>query len=218
MQQPPPPPGWGPQGYPPPGYPPPQYAPPPPPKKTNVVALIVGAITVICVACMVIGALLPKPPTVSTVTPSSTAPTPTPTAPSGTPGATPPTADPAQPANPHPDRTYVTETCAQVSHTFGAQSELSDLQQEELWRQYDGKWVRWRVKVGDVSETLGQLQMQFKCGREALILDGTALFDDDQRARLLAVRTGSTVEIEAQLSDHGRVLGLSLSDATITSP
>ena len=34
----------------------------------------------------------------------------------------------------------------------------------------------------------------------------------------LAVRPGTTVEIEGRLDDHGRVLGLSLADATIVSP
>ena len=156
-----------------------------------------------CVVCGVVGALMPK---------ENRAPTSTTTSSSSTPTNT------AQPANPPSGRVYVTETCAQVAHTFGAQANLSDLQQEELWRQYDDKWVRWRVKVGDVSETLGQLQMQFQCSRESLLADGFAHFDDSQRARLLAVRPGTTVEIEGRLDDHGRVLGLSLADATIVSP
>lgn len=209
--QPPQPPGWGPQGYPPQGYPPPgyppQYAPPPPPKKTSALVIAVGGIAAMCVVCGVVGALMPK---------ENRAPTSTTTSSSLTPSSTP--TNPAQPANPPSGRVYVTETCAQVAHTFGAQANLSDLQQEELWRQYDDKWVRWRVKVGDVSETLGQLQMQFQCSRESLLADGFAHFDDSQRARLLAVRPGTTVEIEGRLDDHGRVLGLSLADATIVSP
>jgi hypothetical protein len=115
-------------------------------------------------------------------------------------------------------RQFIPQTCAEVSHLFGAQSELSELQQEETWRQYDGRWVRWRVKVVEVGETLGTLQLQFKCTREVLVSDGIASFEDDQRARLLAVRTGRTIEIVARLEDHGRLLGLSLRDASIVGP
>jgi hypothetical protein len=112
-------------------------------------------------------------------------------------------------------RQYVSQSCAEVSHLFGSQSRMSDLQQNELWRQYDDKWVRWTVTVGEVTETFGRLQMQFRCGSESLLFDGHAYFSSEQRTRLLGVQTGSTVQIEGRLNDHGRLLGLSLEDSTL---
>lgn len=188
-QQPPGAPGWGPpQGYPPQGY---GAPPPPPPKSTSKVLLAVLGIVGICGACMVVGALGKKND-------------------GGGGGG-------GGSAAPSAQRQYVTQTCAEVAHLFGNQSRNSELQQDEMWRAYDDKWVRWQVRAGNISETLGTLQMQFKCSGESLILDGTAAFEDDQRARLLQIHEGDSVTIEGRLADHGRLLGLSLRDATIAS-
>jgi len=178
-----------PQGYPQ-GYPQPPYAPPPKSSGGKIALAIIGGIVTICLACMVLGALGNKN--------------------RGRDGSS----SGSSSAPPAP-REYVTESCSQVAHMFGPQARLTDLQQNELWRQYDGKWVRWRVTVGDLSETFGRLQMQFRCGTESLLFDGHAAFGDDQRPALLRIQQGSSVNIEGRLSDHGRLLGLSLQDAEI---
>ena len=110
----------------------------------------------------------------------------------------------------------MTDTCARVAHLFGPQSRMTDLQQEELWRRYDQRWVRWRVRVGEISNgALGGLQMQFKCSGEALIADGSAFFPDSARERLLRIHPDEVVTLVAQLKDHGQILGLSLDDASL---
>lgn len=150
QQQPPgwgPPQGYGPPGYPPQGYPPPGYPPPTPPRKKTPVALIaVGALVGICGVCTVIGALVPKPPApppTPTTTTQAVAPDPPPT-PSAPSVPNPPTAQnpPTPPAAPQAvapteqdGRQFIPQTCAEVSHLFGAQSELSELQQEETCAQ-----------------------------------------------------------------------------------
>jgi hypothetical protein len=194
MYQPPQPPGgpgWGPPGYPPQGYPPQGYgAPPPPPKGTSKALIAIGAIAGICVLCGVAGALGKK---------------------DGAGGGSAGGGGSSSAAS----RQYVTQTCSEVAHMFGNRSQMTDLQQEELWRQYDGKWVRWTVRVGEISQSFGGLSMQFKCGTESLLFDGHARFDDAQRSRLLQITPNSTVQIEGRLDDHGRLLGLSLQDTTI---
>jgi hypothetical protein len=113
------------------------------------------------------------------------------------------------------ERQYLTQNCSEVAHLFGMQSRTTELQQTELWRQYDNRWVRWTVQAGEVSETLGTLQMQFKCGTESLLFDGHARFPDSARARLIQVQQGSQVQIEGRLTDHGRLMGLTVSDADL---
>lgn len=183
------PPGWAP----PPGYPPQGYAPqgygPPPPKKTSAGTIVIAVLIGFCGLCC-IGAALNK---------------------QNGPGSTSPSAPSAAPAA----RQYIPQTCSEVSHLFGMQSRTTELQQTELWRQYDGRWVRWTVHAGEVGETLGQLQMQFKCGTESLLFDGHAYFPDAARARLLQVQQGSQVQIEGRLGDHGRLLGLRIDDAEL---
>lgn len=71
--------------------------------------------------------------------------------------------------------------------------------------------------ASNIRESLGRLQMQFRCGTESLVFDGHAYFSDDQRSRLVAVQPGAAVAIEGRLSDHGRFLGLSIQDTTLTS-
>jgi ABC-type uncharacterized transport system involved in gliding motility auxiliary subunit len=133
----------------------------------------------------------------------------------GSSNSSPSRAPTSAPSAPPAQREYVTQNCSEVAHTFGTQAELSELQQNEMWRQYEGKWARWTVRVGEVSETLGQLSVQFRCGGESLLFDGHAYFPDSARQQLLTVRTNSRVSIECRLDDHGRLLGLALKDCEL---
>lgn len=182
------PPQWGPPGYPPQGY----YQPPQPPPKTGASKSLIAILAICgtCLACVIFGAIGNK---------------------NRGEGSTSTGGGPA-PAS----REYVTEDCAQVAHMFGARSQMSDLQQGEAWRAYNRKWVRWTVTVGDVRESFGGYQMQFRCGTESLIFDGHARFDSSQRQQLLSVQTGTAVRIEGQLTDHGRLMGLSINNASIS--
>lgn len=114
-------------------------------------------------------------------------------------------------------RQYVAESCSQVVHIFGSRSGLTELQQTDRWSQYDGRWVRWTARAGSVSQTFGTISMQFRCGGESLLLDGTASFVDSARPQLMQVHEGDSVGFEGRLIDHGRLLGLHIADATITS-
>lgn len=183
--------GGGPQGPPyqqqyPQQYPPQGWG-PPPPKKTSGAAMAILGIAGACVACMVFGAVGKSRDGTG---PSSSAP-------------------PAQ-------RQYVTQSCSEVAHLFGTRSRMTELQQNELWRQYDEKWVRWQLTVGEIRESFGGYQMQFRCGTESLVFDGHAYFPASERERLLALQPGATIPIEGRLADHGRFLGLSIRDASIT--
>ena len=226
--------GPGPQwGYPPPSSP---YPPPPPPKKQPGVLAAIGAIAVMCVVCMVIGRFSPPPPAPApspapgatpaptipmapaAPTPTPANPTPAPPAPSAPPAAQPVAPEvPAAPPAPADTRQFITGTCADTARLFGLGTRLSELQQNALWdASYEGRWVRWRVRVKEVSSTFGQLQLQFKCPRSrALSYDGFAHFDREHRNALTQLETGSTVTLVGRLADHGQLLGLSLDDGAL---
>lgn len=189
-------PGWGPQGYPQqPGYPQQGYPPqgygqpiPPQPPKSKASLIAILGIVGACSVCVIAGAVG-----------KNNGP--------GSPGGS--------SSTPTSQRQYITQSCSEVAHIFGMQTRMTELQQDEAWRQYDEKWVRWQVRVGSLGETLGQLQLQFKCGTESLLFDGHAMFDDNQRPQLLQLREGDSVTIEGRLTDHGRLMGLTISDATV---
>lgn len=210
------------------GYPQNQFPPQPPPKKQPGVLAAIGAIIAMCVICVLVGKLAPPPPTSPAAAPASpgtaAAPTPAPVAaPSAAPGSAAPTAEPTTPAAPAAapapadGRQFVASSCADVARLFGLGTRLSELQQNALWdSSFEGRWVRWPVRVTEVGSTFGQLQLSFKCPRSrAISSDGIAQFDDAQRDTLMRLDVGSTVTLVARLVDHGQLLGLSLDDGAL---
>ena len=210
----------GPQwGHPQNPYPQNPYPPPPPKKQPGVLAAI-GAIIAMCVICVAVGKLSPPPSPAPATQPAPMGASPSPAAAPVTAAAVPSAAPSpaAAPAAAQADgRQFITSSCADAARLFGLGTRLSELQQNALWdSDYEGRWVRWPVRVTEIGSTFGQLQLHFKCPRSrAISSDGIAQFDDAQRGALMQIEMGSTVTLVARLTDHGPLLGLSLDDATL---
>jgi hypothetical protein len=149
-------------------------------------AMVMGGIAVAFIAALVVGVMYVQnqQPTQATVAPSAS-------------------------AEPAVGLASVKETCEEVAAIFGAASTLSTLQKDEAWKgMFQGKALRWRVRITDVGETLGQLYAQAKCERSnALIQDLQLFFPDDRRAQIMQLEKQSLYEVEGVLKRYG-MLGL----------
>lgn len=112
-------------------------------------------------------------------------------------------------------KTYADISCADFAGKFGIKSTLSDLQKDELIKDYKGKWAKWSGTVSSVSSTFGQLQLQVKCLPSTLTSDAIISFDDSEKDVLLKLKEGDKVNFEGQISDWGQLMPSSLSNGKV---
>lgn len=100
------------------------------------------------------------------------------------------------------------DTCEQLAAMFGSSSRLSDLQKDQAWQQYEGKRFRWSLRITDVSETFGRLQVQATCvNSRALIQDVVIHYPDNARGYVMSLMKESVYDLEGTLNGQG-LLGM----------
>lgn len=107
--------------------------------------------------------------------------------------------------------TYVTESCLELSEKFGASSKLSDLQKEELWKDYKGKAFKWDLKVTEVSSDMfGGFSVQFKCAPESpsFIQDVQIKYPKEAKSTVMGLMKDETYTVEGVLKHSGALLGM----------
>ena len=106
----------------------------------------------------------------------------------------------------------INESCETLSAYFDAESNLSDLQKEELFKKYKGKKFEWDLRVTDVrSATFGSgYTVQFKCkNSRSFIQDVVIDFDKDAKSFAMSLQKNKVYQIKGQLSRQSTLLGLS---------
>jgi hypothetical protein len=111
-----------------------------------------------------------------------------------------------------PAAAAVTESCAALSQQFGPSSKLSDLQKDELWKNYAGKRFSWQLKITEVSSgVLGGYTVQAKCSPKSpsLIQDIMISYDGDAKSFVLGLQKDETYTLSGVLGRSSTLLGLS---------
>jgi hypothetical protein len=106
---------------------------------------------------------------------------------------------------------YVTEPCLKLATTFGTDSKLSDLQKEELWKQYEGKAFQWDLEITEVSSgVLSGFQVQAKCAPESpsLIQDVQISYDGDAKPLVMQLQKGKVYKLKGKLTHSSSLLGM----------
>jgi hypothetical protein len=110
-----------------------------------------------------------------------------------------------------PARPVVSESCLELSRRFGASSKLSDLQKDELWKDYQGKGFTWPLRITEVSAgLLGGYTVQAKCAPESpsLIQDVHLSFDRDAKDYVMKLQKDETYTMSGTLKASSTLLGL----------
>lgn len=106
----------------------------------------------------------------------------------------------------------IQESCNQVSNLFDAQSNLSDLQKEEIWKvKYDGKQFEWPLKVVEVSAGMfGGLTVQFKCqNSRSFVQDIQLSYPKEAKSTIMQFQKGGVYKVKGILKMQSTLLGLS---------
>jgi zinc ribbon protein len=109
----------------------------------------------------------------------------------------------------------VSESCDELSRMFGPQSNLSDLQKDELWKNYKGKAFKWPLRVTEVSsDAFGGYTVQYKCGvnSPSFIQDIQLKYDESRKPFVIQLRKGQVYEIGGVLNSQSTLLGMSGDD------
>lgn len=117
----------------------------------------------------------------------------------------------AQPASGAEPPTYISASCLELATSFGPQSKLSDLQKEELWPQYRGKFFKWQLEVTEVSsDTFGGYTVQFKCSPKSpsFIQDIQLEYEDDAKSFVMGLQKKGSYEITGKLGSTSTLLGM----------
>jgi hypothetical protein len=106
----------------------------------------------------------------------------------------------------------IKESCLKVSNIFGASSKLSDLQKDELWKDYKDKTFNWKLSVTEVSsKSFGDgFTVQYKCeGSNSFIQDVVVNYPSSAKQAVLGLEKGSVYSVKGTLTHYSSLLGLS---------
>ncbi len=109
----------------------------------------------------------------------------------------------------------IKETCYQLSHKFGASSSLSDLQKEELWKDYQGRTFEWSLEVTEVSSDLfGGFTVQYKCSPKSssFIQDIQIKYPDSRKQYVMQFSKGRSYTVKGRLGMSSALLGMTADD------
>ena len=88
----------------------------------------------------------------------------------------------------------------EIDDQFRAGGPLTELQEDERWKQYQGKCVEWRGELAYLTEGfLGGLSIGFKHRRDTLTYDVLVSAPQSERETLLTWQQGSTYAYRATL-------------------
>jgi hypothetical protein len=105
-------------------------------------------------------------------------------------------------------------SCYDFEETFGLNSDLTDLQKDEEFKQYKGKYVQWTGTVAAISSTFGT-SLQVKCHPNVLVSNVIVSFSNERVPQLLSYSEGDTITFTGKLLSWSSLLAHSLKDGKV---
>jgi hypothetical protein len=98
---------------------------------------------------------------------------------------------------------------------YNLKSKNTDLQKDELWKHFEGKRVKWKGEVTEVSNSLGRLVLQVKMNESTFTSDIIVTLKDSQSAKAIKLKQGDSVTFVATLDNWGTILPISMNEGEI---
>ena len=120
-----------------------------------------------------------------------------------------------------PVKRYLDESLNSIYSKFSSKSSLTDLQKEEMWKEYNGKLIKSKVYVHSVDDVMltGLVMLADLKPRSQYDVtpDLRILFKDEEKPSLLTVSEGDAIWIEGKLNDYGGIISdlIEIKDAKI---
>lgn len=117
----------------------------------------------------------------------------------------------------HTNRELATISFEELWDVVGNTEDFTDLQRAEFWKKYDGKYVRWRGEVRNVSEEIfgSDLVVDIRHLGGTMTSDVSLFVNNKHREKLLKLKDGDIIVYTGKLSYYGRLIGIQLKDGAI---
>jgi hypothetical protein len=102
-----------------------------------------------------------------------------------------------------------------LDQIYNVDSKNTDLQKNELWKQFEGKRVKWKGKVTSVSNSFGSLVLQVKMNQGTFTSDIIVTLKDSESAKAIKLKQGDSVTFIATLKSWGTILPISMNEGEI---
>lgn len=95
----------------------------------------------------------------------------------------------------------------------------TDLQKEEEFKQYDGKWIKTSGIVNEIDEIIlsDNLVVSLMNPDNQFLNGATVYFDESERDVLLTISKYGEINFEGRIEDYGSFLGIIIKDAKLIS-
>ncbi len=106
---------------------------------------------------------------------------------------------------------------AELEDTYAINSKKTDIQKNEIWKNYQGKKVKWSGEVASISDTFGTLSLQVKIDPGTMTSDVLVDLKPSQRDAALKLSQGSKVTFVGVLDSWGTIMPITLSNGEIVT-
>ena len=180
-----------------------------PPKKNNLLkscltiigALVIGWIALITIVSILIAAS-PEKTKSSTVTTQSSPPTNT------------VISDPISvPIKPSIEISNI--SWDEISTIYGLNSNYTDIQKDEHWKKYKGRYIKWNGTVSEISKNWGTYTLQVKMNPDTIGADLIIYLKDTQKDKALSLSVGQSVTFIGEMDEWGTLLPITLRDGEL---
>ena len=106
-------------------------------------------------------------------------------------------------------------TWEEIDRIYNSDSDFTELQKNEHWKNYKGKKVKWSGKVSHISETFGTLSLQVKLNPSTFTSDVLVRLKESERQDAINLSEGDPVMFVGILDDWGTILPVTLDHGEI---
>lgn len=98
---------------------------------------------------------------------------------------------------------FIKDSCREVVNKFSSESKLSEVQQTEAWKAYEGKNFKWTLIVQEVSESGSGYSVDYKCtNSDSLIKDVEVRYEASDKDFIMGLTKGKSYQVSGKLIDY----------------
>lgn len=103
----------------------------------------------------------------------------------------------------------------ELDSVYNIKSDRTDLQKDEIWKGYEGKYVDWVGEVTDISKGFGGLTLYIKMKDSTFTHDLRIELKSSEESKALKIIKGDRVNFTGRLDRWGTILAISLDNGEI---
>lgn len=101
---------------------------------------------------------------------------------------------------------------------YNLKSNSTDIQKQELWKNFEGKYVAWSGQVTEIQEgMISGLTVGVKFNSDSISSDVLLSLKPEQKSQVASYTKGSTISFVGKLKSYGGILPASIDDVTINN-